>query len=1487
MEQRTPTYSIDPDDYEYDPALYHLREIPGVGTYQFANDQSEEDIQKRSDKISLESDLQYQNLHRDAPLIDAYKRYHNRKEGTAFTGTDQEAVDNFMSDFAYIDNNLTFGLGKVLIDQTSLSEQDKFDVGLLYDRYERTDATGEGSRPFMDQLRDVSGALLTDPLNAIGIFTGGAGFLAKGALGKIGSQAAKEAMITSFRNSTVAKMGTAIVKSPIKSATLSGVGWASTYDLEKQGLEIGSGMQKVRHDITGESESFDYDELILTAAVGGVFGGTIGAGVSGLSKFFSKGSYSKILGKDRTDSTTEELRGEVSNIDAAFLMEDSPIVIPKSRIDSVNKQYNTTQEAIAGSSTKQAAQEVPEQEYPISWTDANKEQVSVTVSNIEVAPATKTTPKVTQVTLKDKNGVEYNTISNEKGEIVNATTRFKSDDNLRDFLDDKDILKLGFKTDKEGKVLVDKAGKNIPNSPAGVMENAHSFLKRNFTSHFGLGQESAERIRDAERMLTSSGEKINILTNKFERSWHKQYGNSFEEAAIPGMTTREIHKSFIKALTTKSAEAKTDLQIQRVIPEGSELSKVIQEWRDIISETSDELLDSGALSKYKLDTEGNQILSDAGKPIENGLYKTLEKNRTEQTYLHSMYMMYEDPGYVDKALRNRLTEKDYDEVYRYLTDVKGLSSHAAEESMQEISRQSKTRGMGNLGSLATKQGLNNEQVKILLGEITDPRKLFAASVFKTKKILEDYKLKRDLVSIGLRRSSTKKPVMARSAISNTWQEIAMGKRSVSLDDAQLDKMWNNEQTGITNQEPADFLANPFDGIFVSPEYQKYYDAMATVYDVNLGALTRVMAGATFSFNLSHTVLSPTTHMRNFAGGSLQNLYNGVLPWGSRAWRNAVSTEENLKGSPTYSVFRRTIPLHRKFKQNNELSPDDVDTITRLIELGTLNNGMRAGIFREAYNITTKGSVNPVKQLEATLLSLAKKDTSVVKKGSTIASKTIDKAAEIYEMSDNLNKISAFESEFSWLFKDFGKGKNTDVFIKLADSVGVFNAKQRLASAVDPQKMLVELIEEATAKKVSMFSPTYSQLSGVSRFFRQFPLGNFVAFPMEITRNYTNSWRLAALELRASSPGMRVRGSIRAASLAGATGITVGGIGGLSATINGITDAEREALESKDLASEYQYGTNYFFTGSIKDGSLKAIPLGYTDPFSYLSRIAQIAMHSFSQDQEDSVLNSRLLEAGKEAFYYAMEPYVTPSVGPTSLLKTYSELSNAWATDEDINKDTIIRDLNTAFTPTFIKDLYKLDLIPFMDAPKQTKWGTPVDSKWHTLMALATGMKPENININTKVGFALSDAEREKGANDADFRAFIGTPQNWVGDSRESIIERYKEFLDVEKEIARKVKRIFKSGLALGLKPMDLYELASSSSRAVEATRPGPSKYRATLPRDYTNKIWGNKYPVFLLGGETRRKIVSGMKDRWGSIGKDNLLRDLDKITHDLNKDMGE
>ena len=54
MAEVTPTYSMNPTDYEYDSKTYHLRHVPGVGLYTFGNNESEESIQQATDKISLE-----------------------------------------------------------------------------------------------------------------------------------------------------------------------------------------------------------------------------------------------------------------------------------------------------------------------------------------------------------------------------------------------------------------------------------------------------------------------------------------------------------------------------------------------------------------------------------------------------------------------------------------------------------------------------------------------------------------------------------------------------------------------------------------------------------------------------------------------------------------------------------------------------------------------------------------------------------------------------------------------------------------------------------------------------------------------------------------------------------------------------------------------------------------------------------------------------------------------------------------------------------------------------------------------------------------------------------------------------------------------------------------------------------------------------------------------------------------------------------------
>jgi hypothetical protein len=611
---------------------------------------------------------------------------------------------------------------------------------------------------------------------------------------------------------------------------------------------------------------------------------------------------------------------------------------------------------------------------------------------------------------------------------------------------------------------------------------------------------------------------------------------------------------------------------------------------------------------------------------------------------------------------------------------------------------------------------------------------------------------------------------------------------------------------------------------------------------------------------------------------LQNAYNGILPWGSRAWRKSVSSEDNVKGSPSYSVFRRAIPLHQLFRKRKELSNDDTDSIVRLLELGVLHNGMRAGIFKETYNIMTK-SVNPIHALEKKLLSV----------NDSVLVKAVDKASEIYEMSDNINKISAFESEFGWLYRAFGDGANTDEFIKHADALGVFNTRERLNSG--KEGILSTLIEEAAAKKVNMFTPTYSQLSRSSRLFKEFPIGNFVAFPMEVTRNYTNSWRLASRELRSGSATIRSRGAIRAASLAGASAITVGGIGGVSATINGITDEVREALESKTLTAPWLHGTNWFYMGKLKDGTVKAIPLAYTDPFSYLSTIAQVAMKSFQDNDSDASLDKKLREASWEAFKTALDPYILPAVGPASLIEAYSEIAKAHEYDEKIDVEKIVKTFEIAFNPTIVRDIYKmggLDWIPYVRAPKETKWGTEVDPTWHTLLAMTTGMKLQNIHIPSKVGFALKDVAREKNANQSKWSGDIGNPQKWPRTNfKEFIIQEYKDYLIKEKEIARKVNTIFGQGLTLGLTRDDLYGIATKSDDSVEATKPGSQKYRGSFGTDYVDQILSNEYPLPFISDIVLTRISSGLRTRGIDPTTDSLLSDLEKIWAQHNRIIGD
>jgi hypothetical protein len=272
------------------------------------------------------------------------------------------------------------------------------------------------------------------------------------------------------------------------------------------------------------------------------------------------------------------------------------------------------------------------------------------------------------------------------------------------------------------------------------------------------------------------------------------------------------------------------------------------------------------------------------------------------------------------------------------------------------------------------------------------------------------------------------------------------------------------------------------------------------------------------------------------------------------------------------------------------------------------------------------------------------------------------------------------------------------------------------------------------------------------------------------------------------------------------------------------------------------------------------------------------MKSFQDNDSDASLDKKLREASWEAFKTAMHPYVLPSVGPATLLKAYNELSEAYKDDREPDTEELLKIFDRAFNPTLIRDLWKFR----PTAPTLTEWGTEVDPKWHTLLAMTTGMKLQNIHIPSKVGFALSAQYRDKAANSTEFNRFVGNRQNFIGPNyRENIVQKYKEFIAKEKEIARRVKTIFEHGQTLGLGKAELVDLATTFDKRIKV---GEDRWKASFGKKYIAQINDKEYPLSFVSEEILQKIRNTLRDKGEPLQGDSLITDLLNVIRQENKD---
>ncbi len=387
------------------------------------------------------------------------------------------------------------------------------------------------------------------------------------------------------------------------------------------------------------------------------------------------------------------------------------------------------------------------------------------------------------------------------------------------------------------------------------------------------------------------------------------------------------------------------------------------------------------------------------------------------------------------------------------------------------------------------------------------------------------------------------------------------------------------------------------------------------------SLMSLKAGA----QISKTILSPMTQVRNFTTASFFPLASGLI--GGKigfkdAWR--LTGEDIFKGAKT-----------------------------DLEKLAAIENRIARGVIDQNINVQEMRRV-----LEAA------KDGKI-SFNSLMNTPIMSKLTDIYQGADNYWKIYSDNFYQGALKTALGtpetliKGsKEYNKFMANIDDWFNTVAGQRFIK-IDPisglEKTPVQALEEASAYLVTNTIPTYSKVPLIIENIRNLPLGNFVAFPAEILRTTANIINIGARELTSTNPFIRQMGARR---LVGVTTV----LGGIGYTVQkgaqymtGVDEETMKAFQTS-FAPPYQKNSTLIPTSMPdENGNFKYYNFSYSNPYDSLVAPVNGILNAFSEgrlrkDNVSTIVMDALFGGAidpnkrKGAITEFITPFVTESIG---------------------------------------------------------------------------------------------------------------------------------------------------------------------------------------------------------------------------------------------------
>ena len=438
---------------------------------------------------------------------------------------------------------------------------------------------------------------------------------------------------------------------------------------------------------------------------------------------------------------------------------------------------------------------------------------------------------------------------------------------------------------------------------------------------------------------------------------------------------------------------------------------------------------------------------------------------------------------------------------------------------------------------------------------------------------------------------------------------------VSLDDT-LEGMFKN---GV--------LVNRLKGLFTTEDIAKSLDPVNGLSKFFTGAKsTKIAQRGTDAYKylflypkagaqIAKTVLSPTTHIRNFLSASGFSLANGTL-----------YTDPRLVATAMKEAFK-TVQLGLR-------SPQGMKEYRKLLEKGVVNTNTQMGDYQ---SLLKDLALNPDGAWT----------NSMFKRMLQRLSNLTEPAQKLYTLEDDVYKIYNYHVEKARLGNAYAKA-------------GI--------------KKTADELEDEAADIVRNTVPNYAYVSDLVKGLRATPFSNFASFPSAIMNSATGIGMRIFKEMKHSKPTVKSNmlpivfekgkgfvkndnplyriGFTRLLGSASAFGTLGVGLGAGWKTLFGTTDEQEKALDR--WVAPYEVGDKKLISYEIDKETGKKVYYyqnwSNNNAYDYLEAPFRSLLRSVQEgiETEDQLMKG-FIKGISDAFDRSIEPFVTESIAPEAII----------------------------------------------------------------------------------------------------------------------------------------------------------------------------------------------------------------------------------------------